>query len=511
MSVRSVMTFFVTLVGVGLLTHCGSPVDQPPVVISAPPPEEETHTQSIETAPAAIQEYGKSVVIIELAEGSAGSGFFVTPKLLFTNHHVTTRGRCHRGGCDGVIALRSFSEKGELQLFPRLRPVAQNAALDFALLEVVDHEAPSALPIATEDELETLLKEPVAVIGHPLGGPQKWTTARVVSQDGSDINLQSPIIHGNSGGPLIHVASGKVVGIATSIHHDVGTYRLGSYQLPYLARAIALPAITKMIRNHFPQTANIAVPDWQPRLFREHFLVTLFSDPQSPRNASPLGNGLLEPLSSEGLFASRLSHPASAEGFLDALAAQFRSLNEPQRSLRTLVRSLIRVELRRGERMRPSPAFFHFAHQTLSLEKHDTDFQTLDNFYHEEKRATCARKYENTSNRVQTMGSICFQTDIAGIGGILNAVRRAVEPMSLQEKDRDLAVIVLSVIEQQLLLRTQLTATDIDDLQALLTKVHPLLKRGLPLASWERMDLLLRRYPQLLLGGGLAASFRHPI
>jgi len=149
-----------------------------------------------------ILKIDRAVVTILLGDGH-GSGFFITPALLLTNHHVA-------GNRDRVrVRLNDGSEVIG-------RVVRSDAARDVALVEV-DEALAGALPlrIGLPNRAET-----VYAVGSPDDTGLAGTITRgIVSQVRTDergldwIQADVDIHPGSSGGPLLDEA-GNVVGIA---------------------------------------------------------------------------------------------------------------------------------------------------------------------------------------------------------------------------------------------------------------------------------------------------------
>jgi S1-C subfamily serine protease len=151
-----------------------------------------------------------SVVVIR-AGRSFGTGFFVSGDgLIVTNHHVVEEG--------ASIAVRLRSGKTLLA-----RIVAEHRDKDLALLRVAETGQPW-LKLSRGKELK--LGGEVIAIGTPQG--LSWSISRgIVSavRDRSSARLiqtDAAINAGNSGGPLIDLGSGMVIGVNTlGIRKDV--------------------------------------------------------------------------------------------------------------------------------------------------------------------------------------------------------------------------------------------------------------------------------------------------
>ncbi len=150
-----------------------------------------------------IDPIDRAVVTILLGDGH-GSGFFITPTLLLTNHHVAgNRERVRIRLSDGTEAIG--------------RVIRSDAARDVA---IVEFETPLAEPLPLRTTLPARA-ESVYAIGSPDDTGLAGTITRgIVSQIRTDerglrwIQADVTVHAGSSGGPLLDEA-GNVVGIAS--------------------------------------------------------------------------------------------------------------------------------------------------------------------------------------------------------------------------------------------------------------------------------------------------------
>ncbi|KQV70475.1 DegQ family serine endoprotease [Rhizobium sp. Root1220] len=144
-----------------------------------------------------------------------GSGFIVDPSgIIVTNNHVI----------DNAADIRVTLDDGT-ELPATL--VGADPKSDLAVLKV---QAPKLLPtLAWGDSSALKLGDQILAIGNPFG-VGTTVTAGIVSARGRDlhsgpyddfIQIDAPINHGNSGGPLVD-RDGKVVGINTAIYSPNG-------------------------------------------------------------------------------------------------------------------------------------------------------------------------------------------------------------------------------------------------------------------------------------------------
>lgn len=154
-----------------------------------------------------------SVVVLQSDTGSLGSGFVVDSGLIATNHHVIEDcGKVTVGFADGTSAASSgvlyLSEKRDVAIIKAQIPA-----------KVKPLSIQAKLPVVGED---------VVAIGHSEGftfsvsdgivGGIRTGAGFERPREGTWIQTDTPISKGNSGGPLLALMSGEVVGINTLMH-----------------------------------------------------------------------------------------------------------------------------------------------------------------------------------------------------------------------------------------------------------------------------------------------------
>lgn len=219
-----------------------------PLIFSGREPSPDTNKQlpSLDQYAAVIARTAPSVVRVQgLGCGGIvnGSGWVLSPNRVVTNAHVVA----------GVINPKVYDDNGTHDA----KVVAFDAKADIAVL-ATSHLAGRPLTLNTD----FLAPGATAlVIGYPGGGPQRTNAAIVLEQVdalGRDIYarnktvrnvyiLQTTIIPGNSGGPLLD-AEGRVVGV---VFGTSTTYNNVGY-------ALSLSQIGNMLAAS--QTATDAVP-----------------------------------------------------------------------------------------------------------------------------------------------------------------------------------------------------------------------------------------------------------
>ena len=183
-------------VGNSGISSVGTPVPAPrPAQVPAPAKAEEIDF---------VQGHGDSLVIVKGNEGS-GSGFICNNRvntLLYTNIHVIAD-----------IKQPVMTDLAGTPLVTGLADVA--AGRDIARFALTKLPA-KPLEIITEFESNVRIGDAVVVLGNSGGGGVVTKLPGEIVGIGPDrIEVSAAFIPGNSGSPIIHVKTGKVVGIAT--------------------------------------------------------------------------------------------------------------------------------------------------------------------------------------------------------------------------------------------------------------------------------------------------------
>ncbi|WP_078428601.1 S1C family serine protease [Alkalihalobacterium alkalinitrilicum] len=196
-----------------------------------------------------IHETQKSVVMIEVEKtGSTGSGFFYNNKGdVITNAHVVA------GAQEVKVKLADTSEHiGTV--------IGISTDIDVALVRVTDLEGIKPLPLAKEIFAE--LGDEVLALGSPLGFQNTVTTGIISGvnrsfelenyQYDNAYQISAPIAKGNSGGPLISLSTGDVIGI-NSAATDVGTI---GFSIPILNIISLVNTWSETPMNSLPSLEN---------------------------------------------------------------------------------------------------------------------------------------------------------------------------------------------------------------------------------------------------------------
>jgi serine protease Do len=235
--------------GSGKVTPAAASIDLP-----------QTGTKAAKMAAASLaQALEQATVLVVSAGGDSGSGFFVAPNYVVTNHHVVARAA---PGSEALV-LSKHLKNGYIGT---VVATSQPGQADFAVIKVDDVPAGSVrpLPVAAEP---TALSDVIAA-GYPsiaiaqdrnlrrlLAGdlkaaPEVVLTRGTVSAVQNKERNTPMVLHsadisaGNSGGPLID-SCGRVVGIntyiVTSRQTTKANYALGSSWLAAFLRGSKTP------------------------------------------------------------------------------------------------------------------------------------------------------------------------------------------------------------------------------------------------------------------------------
>ncbi|KKI88684.1 hypothetical protein WQ54_29665 [Bacillus sp. SA1-12] len=156
-----------------------------------------------------IREAQKKVVMVELDDGSVGSGFLYNNKGdIITNAHVINGSKS--------VKIRTTDAKGF-----EGRVIGMSTETDVAVVRVDGLKETEPLPLSPSLKLE--IGDEILALGSPLGF-QNTVTTGIISGTDRELHvdpyvyenvyqISAPIAPGNSGGPLIDRQTGMVVGI----------------------------------------------------------------------------------------------------------------------------------------------------------------------------------------------------------------------------------------------------------------------------------------------------------
>ena len=134
---------------------------------------------------------------------SIGTGFFINSNIIITCAHVVENGKTL------FFTIPYLSNKKY-----KLKILCIAPSIDLAILESLDYASNDYLQLSNSDTIN--IQDPIRVFGFPLGQDKIKVTKGIISgiQYGN-IQIDSPINGGNSGGPLIN-ESNNVIGIISS-------------------------------------------------------------------------------------------------------------------------------------------------------------------------------------------------------------------------------------------------------------------------------------------------------
>jgi 2-alkenal reductase len=226
------------------------------VVRDAAPPVEITHQPRVTPLiggrfdPAGIYRHraGGVVTIYSVfgsgsgAAESQGSGFVVSRDgVILTNSHVVTTAGEGGGTATAVPASTVYVEfKDRDRVAAKI--VGWDVFDDVGVIKV-DPKVHALAPVPLGDSSRVVVGEPVAAIGSPFGNENSLAvgvvsaTQRSIESLTSQYNLvdaiqvDAPINHGNSGGPLFD-ARGRVIGINAQIRSDSGNAEGVGFAVP---------------------------------------------------------------------------------------------------------------------------------------------------------------------------------------------------------------------------------------------------------------------------------------
>lgn len=173
-------------------------------------------------------------------QASQGSGFVVSRDgYILTNSHVITS--AGDGGRDVEPASKVYVEFADRDRIPA-RIIGWDVFDDVGVLKV-DPAAHALFPVPLGNSAATRVGEPVAAIGSPFGNENSLAVGVVSAVHRSirsltsvyslidAIQIDAPINHGNSGGPLFD-ARGRVIGINAQIRSDSGNAEGVGFAVP---------------------------------------------------------------------------------------------------------------------------------------------------------------------------------------------------------------------------------------------------------------------------------------
>ncbi|MCD8041764.1 MAG: S1C family serine protease [Tannerellaceae bacterium] len=146
-----------------------------------------------------------------------GSGFFISSSGIgISNYHV------FKGTEIGLEEI-TLSDGNKYKIREIL---ARNEKYDYIIFQIDNNRPVPYLKVAARDPA---ISDPVFAIGNPRGVDHVYTEGKVSKIEECYILTQTPITHGNSGGPLMNM-KGEVVGITSGnisqVHEQMFNYAI---------------------------------------------------------------------------------------------------------------------------------------------------------------------------------------------------------------------------------------------------------------------------------------------
>src|SRR3954469_10621004 len=184
-----------------IATPAPAPVQRTPAFAPTPPPPVLTEGAAEGSF---VHDHSGAMVVVK-DEAGAGSGFIASfggKIYLLTNIHVAA------GMKQPVFTLLDGT---------RLVPTSAEAAVGHDIMRFALKTPPAqSIEVGTDLEHTTRIGDPVNVFGNSGGGGVVTSLPGKIVGIGPDrLEVTSPFIPGNSGSPIIHGPTGRVIGIAT--------------------------------------------------------------------------------------------------------------------------------------------------------------------------------------------------------------------------------------------------------------------------------------------------------
>jgi len=217
-------------------------------------------------------------------ERAQGSGFIVSRQgHILTNSHVVTNAGDESNGDGSNVrsAARVYVVFADGDRIPG-SIVGWDLFNDSGVVKVdpEQHALPPPLPLG--DSSRVVVGEPVAAIGSPFGNQNSLSVGVVSATQRSiesltsaydvsgAIQVDAPINHGNSGGPLLD-ARGRVIGINAQIRSNSGNAEVDGFALPINSAARSLDQLIATGKVAYAYV-GITTQDVTPALARRYGL-----------------------------------------------------------------------------------------------------------------------------------------------------------------------------------------------------------------------------------------------
>lgn len=225
----------------------------------------------ISKASSKLQKLARAVGKVMSVNGSSGSGFFISADGLFlTNEHVLPRASCTSYGCPGFKIVHGFTKNGKPKVYSKFKVLSQdngNKEYDFTLVKVdlADGEKVAFLPIEMDEAQYAFSKttegDRYKALGHPGGATLKFANGRPYMKMGPNVEFQGLVIPGNSGGPMVDLKTGKVIGLIKNTRTGFQRTKENSAEHYTYNRATAMIDLVKLFKKELPSEITSLIPD----------------------------------------------------------------------------------------------------------------------------------------------------------------------------------------------------------------------------------------------------------
>jgi hypothetical protein len=457
------------------------------------------------------RDLGRAILVIKRAEGGLGSGFFISPDGLFiTNEHVLPRSRCSTERCAGLQMIRDLTYGGDTEVFSQVQILASDAELDFTLGRVIS-KTPVRVPYIkmAPSDAEGLNDVSLKVFGHPFGSSIHTLTARFVFGSSGKMQLRSPVLPGNSGGPIVDMRSRRVVGVINEMIFHVENADRDTGFFENSAQGIEMGAIRTALAKAFPLSDGA-----------DELNVSMFEKPQL--SAPDMFIDLL-PKTRDDVLAEKVPNAS-------AFVAQFLGTAEERRAFENnflltsklagrsqaalgFLRSLLVVQNQRGGEVKDSTYFDRLV--SLIDKKH---FESDQKELKTELDVTLGLKQKNVClsempkkltllEQLSYAGRVCKSRFITGDRPVTGTLAAYYDQFRSDfENQKGLARTAINIINRQLQLQVP-TTEEITDLTKILKSVETRSRaKGLALQA-EGTRCFLETQPKLISQGAFADTF----
>lgn len=161
-----------------------------------------------------LQEEQGNAVALLTAGGSTGTAFLFSENKLITAAHVVEYAEI-----GDEVNLKFYNDLHEYKGRLLYKPESEDTEKDYAIIEIEDKKFKNFFRLAKASEIAKL-NDQVLVVGFPGGVTYSSASGEITNMNALDkpgiLQLQAGAWPGNSGGPVIHKDSGKVIGILIS-------------------------------------------------------------------------------------------------------------------------------------------------------------------------------------------------------------------------------------------------------------------------------------------------------